>query len=127
VYGVSHSHADVPLLQLSAGLDSTKCIEAYTRMREIVSELRDGGPTEAEVRRARAYAAGRRVLGFENTNAVARYAAAQSIVFGEPIDPDGAIAALDAVTLDEVAEVARDVADTLAIACVGPHSEAEFA
>ena len=126
VYGVSHAHADVPLLQLAAGLDSTKCIEAYTRMREIVSELRDDGPTEAEVSRARAYAAGRRVLAFENTNAVARYAAAQSIVFGEKIDPEAAIEALDAVTLDEVAEVARDVADTLAIACVGPHTEGDF-
>ncbi|CAA9514031.1 MAG: Uncharacterized zinc protease YmxG [uncultured Solirubrobacteraceae bacterium] len=126
VYGISHSHADVPLLQLAAGLDSTKCIEAYTRMREIVSELRDDGPTEAEVQRARAYAAGRRVLAFENTNAVARHAAAQSIVFGEEIDPDGAIAALDAVTLDEVTEVAREVADALAIACVGPHSESDF-
>ena len=126
VYGMSHAHADVPLLQLAAGLDSTKCIEAYTRLREIVGELRDDGPTEAEVQRARAYAAGRRVLAFENTNAVARYAASQSIVFGEEIDPDGAIAALDAVTLDEVAEVAREVADTLAIACVGPHSERDF-
>jgi predicted Zn-dependent peptidase len=67
------------------------------------------------------------VLAFENTNAVARYAASQAIVFDEEIDPDGAIAALDAVTIDEVAEVARDVADTLAIACVGPHSEADFA
>ncbi len=126
VYGISHSHADVPLLQLGAGLDSTKCIEAYRRMREIVGELRDDGPTPAEVERARAYAAGRRVLAFENTNAVARHAAAQSIVFGEPIDPDGAIAALDAVTIHEVAEVAREVADTLAIACVGPHSASDF-
>lgn len=126
VYGMSHSHADVPLLQLSAGLDSKKCIEAYTRMREIVGELRDDGPTAAEVKRARAYAAGRRVLHFENTNAVARHAAAQSIVFGEPIDPDGAIAALDAVTLDEVVAVARDIDDTLSIACVGPHSEGDF-
>ncbi len=126
VYGVSHAHADVPLLQLGAGLDSTKCIEAYRRMREIVAELRDDGPTVAEVERARAYAAGRRVLAFENTNAVARYAAAQSIVFGEQIDPDGAIAALDAVTIEEVTEVARDVADTLAVACVGPHSADDF-
>ncbi len=126
VYGMSHAHADVPLLELGAGLDSTKCVEAYTRMREIVGELRDGGPTVAEVERARAYAAGRRVLAFENTNAVARYAASSSIVFGEPIDPDGAIAALDAVTLDEVADVARDVADTLAVACVGPHTAADF-
>jgi predicted Zn-dependent peptidase len=126
VYGVSHAHADVPLLQLGAGLDSTKCIEAYRRMREIVGELRDDGPTVAEVERARAYAAGRRVLAFENTNAVARHAATQTIVYGEPIDPDGAIAALDAVTLDEVATVAHDVADTLAIACVGPHTAGDF-
>jgi predicted Zn-dependent peptidase len=126
VYGLAHAHADVPLLQLGAGLDSTKCIEAYRRMREIVGELRDDGPTVAEVERARAYAAGRRVLSFENTNAVARYAATQTIVYGEPIDPDGAIAQLDAVTLDEVAAVAADVADTLAVACVGPHSAADF-
>ncbi len=38
------------------------------------------------------------MLAFENTNAVARYAASQSIVFGEDIDPDRAIAALDDVT-----------------------------
>ena len=126
VYGMAHSHADVPLLQLGAGLDSAKCIEAYTRMREIVGELRDDGPTAEEVDRARAYAAGRRVLSFENTGAVARYAASQTIVYGEPIDPDGSIAALDAVTLEEVTAVARDVADTLALACVGPHSAGDF-
>jgi predicted Zn-dependent peptidase len=126
VYGISHAHADVPLLQLSAGLESTKCIEAYRRMREIVVELRDDGPTAEEVDRARAYTAGRRVLSFENTTAVARHVASQSIVFGEPIDPDGAITALDAVTFDEVAEVARDVADTLAVACVGPHTAGDF-
>jgi predicted Zn-dependent peptidase len=97
-------------------------------MREIVAELHRDGPTEEEVERARAYAAGRRVLAFENTNAVARYAANQRIVFGEDIDPDGAIARLDAVTHEQVAEVARGVdPDRLAIACVGPHDEGEFA
>ena len=104
-----------------------KCAEAYTRMREIVAELHADGPTEEEVERARAYAAGRRVLAFENTNAVARYAAAQAIVFGEDIDPDGAIAALDAVTFDEVAEVAAPRRPGgLAVACVGPHDADEF-
>src|SRR5919205_3599126 len=106
VYSVDHAFADVPVLQLSAGLESGKCVEAYTRMREIVDELRRDGPREEEFERARAYAAGRRVLGFENTNAVARYAATQSIVFGQDIDPDEAIAALDRVTLDDVATVA---------------------
>jgi predicted Zn-dependent peptidase len=127
VYAIAHTSADVPILQLAAGLDSAKCVEAYTRMREIVTELREQGPTEAEVERARAYAAGARVLGFENTNAVARHAAQQTILFGEDVDPDAAIAALDAVTYEEVAEIARGVADELAIACVGPHTAADFA
>ena len=88
---------------VSSGLESGKAVEAYTRMREIVAELAADGPTEAEVERARAYAAGRRVLAFESTNAVARYAANQAIVYGEDIDPD-----------------------ELAVACVGPHTESDF-
>jgi predicted Zn-dependent peptidase len=126
VYAVDHAFADVPILQLGSGLESAKTIEAYTRMREIVDELRDEGPTQEEVERARAYAAGRRVLAFENSNAVARYSANQAIVFGEDIDPDAAIAALDAVTFDEVREVASGVADNLAVAVVGPHEAGEF-
>jgi predicted Zn-dependent peptidase len=126
VYAFDHAFADVPILQLGSGLESAKCVEAYTRMREIVSELRDEGPTHEEVERARAYAAGRLVLAFENTGAVARYAATRAIVFGEEIDPDAAIAALDGVTFEEVREVAAGVADNLAIACVGPHTAEEF-
>jgi predicted Zn-dependent peptidase len=127
VYALSHASADVPVLQLSAGLDSAKCVEAYTRMREIVTELRDDGPTEEEVQRARAYAAGARVLAFENTNAVARHAAQQAVLFGGDVDPDAAIAALDAVTYDDVAAIARGIADELSIACVGPHDADDFA
>ncbi|MDQ3632232.1 MAG: insulinase family protein, partial [Actinomycetota bacterium] len=128
VFSYDHAFADLPVLQLGAGLDSSKCVEAYTRMREIVAELHAEGPRPEEVERARAYAAGRRVLAFENTNAVARYAANQSVVFGEPIDPDESIARIDAVTFDEVAEVARGIdPEQLAVACVGPHTPAEFA
>ena len=126
VYAIAHAFADVPILQLGSGLDSSKCVEAYTRMREIVDELRTDGPTEEEVHRARAYSAGRLVLAFENTNAVARYGASQKIVYGEDIDPDAAIAALDAVTFDEVREVASNVAEDLAVACVGPHEQGDF-
>ena len=126
VYALSHAFADVPILQLGSGLESAKTIEAYTRMREIVVELRDDGPTEEEVERARAYAAGRLVLAFENSGAVARHAANQSIVFGESIDPDEAIAALDAVTFDEVREIAAGIEDRLAVGVVGPHTAEEF-
>ncbi len=126
VYALDHAFADVPILQLSAGLESGKCVEAYTRMREIVDDLRDNGPQEGEVERARAYAAGRRVLAFENTNAVARHAAGQTVVFGADIDPDSAIAALDDVTFEEVDAIARGISGELSVACVGPHELGEF-
>jgi predicted Zn-dependent peptidase len=120
------SHSDVPGLQLSSGLDSEKCVEAYVRMREIVSELREAGPTEEEVDRAKAYTAGARVLAFERTGTVASHAASQAIVRGEAVDPDAAIDALDSVTFDEVVEVARGIGTSPAVACVGPHDAADF-
>jgi predicted Zn-dependent peptidase len=126
VHSTPHAYADVPVLQLSAGLESSKCAEAYRRRREIVSELRDDGPTESEVERARAYAAGARAIAFENSGAVARHAAQQAIVYREDVDPDAAIALLDKVTFDEVREVAARVADRLSIAVVGPHTVEEL-
>ncbi|WP_249009498.1 pitrilysin family protein [Conexibacter sp. DBS9H8] len=121
-----HAHADVPVLQLSAGLQSDKATEAFTRMREVVSDLREHGPRPEEVERARNFAAGARAIAFENTNAIARNAAAQVIVFSESADPDAVIARLDAVTVEEVREVAAGIADELVVACVGPHRADDF-
>jgi predicted Zn-dependent peptidase len=126
VHSSAHSYADVPVLQLSAGLESSKAVEAYGRMREIVSELREQGPTAEEVDRARAYAAGARAIAFENGGAVARYAAQQRIVFGEDVDPDTAIRLLDEVSFDEVVDAAAAVEDRLSVACVGPHTLEDF-
>jgi predicted Zn-dependent peptidase len=126
VHSLAHAYADVPVLQLSAGLESGKCIEAFGRMREIVTELRDEGPRPDEVERARAYAAGARAIAFENSGAVARYGAQQVILYGEDVDPDGAISRLDQVTLDQVREVAAGISEELAVACVGPHTPEEF-
>jgi predicted Zn-dependent peptidase len=126
VYAFEHAFADVPILQLSAGLDSEKCVEAFARMTEIVDELRTDGPTEEEFQRARAYNAGRLVLAFENTNTVARHAAGQAIVRGEAIGPDETIKAIDGVTYDEVVDAARRISTDRAVACVGPHTEDEF-
>jgi len=128
-YSVSsypHAYADVPILQLSAGLDSEKCIEAFRRMGEIVTELREDGPNESEVERARAYAAGARAIAFESTNAIARTAATQAIVYGQDVNPDAVIEALDAVTFDDVAAVARGITEDYSVAVVGPHTAEEF-
>jgi len=126
VYSAAHAHADTPVLSVAAGLESSKLMEALSRMKAIVTELREQGPSEAEVQRARAYAAGARAIAFENTGAVARHAAQQAIVYGEDPDPDTVIELLDAVSPQEVTEVAASVPAQLSLACVGPHTVEEL-
>jgi predicted Zn-dependent peptidase len=59
------------------------------------------------------------VLAFENTNAVARHVAQQQVVFGGELDPDEAIAALDAVTLDDVRSLAATLFSPSALSAAG--------
>ncbi len=126
ISAASYHHSDTPVLQVASGLDSTKCEEAYRRIREIVEELVAEGPTEEEVERARAYAAGSTVLALEGTGAVARRAAGQKVTFGEIVSPEVVIEALDAVTYDEVREVAAGIDGAPTVACVGRHEVADF-
>jgi len=127
VWGFDHVHADGATLNLGAGLESKSAGDAYRRMREIVNELRNDGPTADELALAQAYASGRFVLATESSSAVARHAASQSIVFGESVDPDVALKLIDQVTLADVQAIADQVADEAAVACVGPHTADEFA
>jgi predicted Zn-dependent peptidase len=121
------SHADLMSLDVASGLESAKCAEAYGRIREIVDDLQANGPAPEEVERARAYAAGSTVLALEGTNAVARRAASSKVLFGEVVSPDADIAALDAVSYDDVRDVARSIGGPPTVACVGPHDADEFA
>ena len=127
VYSTPHVFADAPILQLSAGLDSTKCLEAYRRMTEIVDELRTEGPRKDEFERARAYAGGRRVLALENSGTLARDAAQHAILFGEVNDPDEVLELIDTTTYEAVVDIARRIPVEYATACVGPHEPSEFA
>jgi predicted Zn-dependent peptidase len=120
------AHFDAPRLDVSSGLDSSKCPEAYERIKEIVADLAENGPREGEVERARAYAAGSAVLALESTGAVASRAAREKVVFGELRSPDDAIAALDAVTEDDVREAASRLDGGPVVACVGPHRPEDF-
>jgi predicted Zn-dependent peptidase len=126
VFAADHMLADGAVLQVSVGLESEKCVETYGRIRSLIARLATDGPDPEHVERARSYAAGRRVLAFENTNLVADHAAEAAILFGERDDPDAAIAALDAVTHEQVTGVASSLGAEPAVACVGPHTPGDF-
>lgn len=126
VYAFDNVFADGATLQVSAGLDPAGCVEAAARMREMITDLRLSGPTDAEVERARTYAAGQFVIACESSGVVARHAVKHAVVFGEDPDHRRTVAALDAVTPESVAAVARSLQDQPSIACVGPHDPQEL-
>jgi hypothetical protein len=70
VYAADHAFADLPVLQLGSGLESGKCVEAFTAMKEIVGRAHAGRPARGGGRARPRVRRGRRVLAFENTNAV---------------------------------------------------------
>jgi predicted Zn-dependent peptidase len=119
--------SDAAVVYVTAGLESTNAVEATERMQEIVAELAQEGPSEDEFERARSAAAGRRALAFENTTMAAIHLAEELLIHGHQTDPEDAVASLDSVKLADVVGVAQSIGQPAAVACVGPHTAAEFA
>ena len=95
-------------------------LHAHARDRRRAAQRR--ARREEEFERARAYAAGRRVLAFENTNAVARHAAAQTVVFGAGHRPRrGDRRARRGDLRRRSPRSPAGIPDELSVACVGPH------
>jgi predicted Zn-dependent peptidase len=87
--------------------------------------IRDEGVTADELARAKEHVKGRMVLGLEATGSrMSRLA--RGVLFGVPVlSIDEMLERVDAVTLDEVAELGRELYDPtrLAAACVGADEE----
>jgi predicted Zn-dependent peptidase len=92
--------------------------------RELVS-IRDNGIDAAELARAKEHVKGRMVLGLEATGSrMSRLA--RGILFDIPVlSLDELLESVDAVSADEVAELARELYDpaNFAAACVGPDED----
>ena len=118
--------SDTTAVYVTAGLDSKHAVQAAERAAQIVGELVAAPPTRDEVDRARSAAAGRRALAFENTTTAALHMAEEMLLHDHEVDPAGAVAALDAVGVDDVAAIAAAMVGEPALACVGPHDASEF-
>ena len=118
--------SDVPVLYVTAGLDSANAAKAFDRTREIVAELCEFPPGAEEVERARSAVAGRRALSYENTTIAAGDLAEERVLRGRSVTPAELIAELDDVRDEEVAEVAAAVHGPPSLACVGPHAQSDF-
>ncbi|HZQ16762.1 MAG TPA: pitrilysin family protein [Gaiellaceae bacterium] len=125
VYALNDSYTDAGTLVAQAGVDLKRAPEAVeviaTEFRKIAEE-----PVPAdELEKARALAKGRFVLQTESPNGLALFGLRREVLEGEAAEPEDVLKGLDAVTVEDVQRVARDVigGSGLRLAVIGPFED----
>lgn len=104
-----------------AGVDPAKTEAALAAILEELSKIRQGIAI-SELTRAKELSKGRLYLRFEDTQNVALWYGAQEILLHQILDVDDVVSILDAITIDELREVAQDILvdSGLNLAITGP-------
>jgi predicted Zn-dependent peptidase len=115
---------DTGLFQVYAGVDPKKAIETIKIILDQINGLVDGKYpiTHEELSKAREFIKGHFALSLEDTEAINSFFGEEELIMGEIRTPDDVYKALDAVTQDQVLEVAKKlfVKSKLNLAIIGP-------
>src|SRR5262249_32899722 len=127
VYSVNHSYTDAGSFHAQAGGDINRIDEAVDTT---VGELRRTGEERVpadELAKAKSFAKGRFVLQLENPQGLILFGLRREVLEGGAVEPDDVLAAIDAVTGEDVQRVAQDVlgSNALRLALIGPFEDAE--
>jgi predicted Zn-dependent peptidase len=127
VFGVNHSYTDAGSLYSQAGVDINRIDEAVTTVANELRRVADEPVPADELEKARSFAKGRFVLSLESPQGLIMYGLRRETLEGRTVEPDEVLAALDAVTAEDVQRVAQDVVDTeaLKLAVIGPFDDPE--
>lgn len=127
VYSHHDAYMDAGSVVVAAGVDTGRIELAITTILEELDKLAKEGPDEAEFTKAKNYLKGKFVLGVEDPRGLIMFGARREAVEGGYWEPAQALAAIDAVTIDDVRRVARETFDVqnANLAVVGPYDDAE--
>jgi predicted Zn-dependent peptidase len=121
----TEQYVDRGLVAMYLGTRAENVAEACEVVGRELLALRDGGVSAEELSRAKESVKGRLVLGLEAT-AARMSRCARSILFGVPLlSLDELLERVQAVSADDVAELARELYDParFSAACIGPEEE----
>ena len=125
-----HSYAehffDTGSITVYAGVEPKNLPVAIKAILEQLSQLKEPIP-ESELSKAKELSKGRLLLRMEDSHNVAGWAGGQEILTGQILSVDEVISIIDAITADEVKELAQEllVGSQLRLAVVGPVTDDE--
>ena len=119
VYSYTSQYADSGMFAVYAGCAPGKVDEVLDLVRDELAEVAANGLTEAEVVRGKGMMKGSLVLGLEDTGSRMSRLGKGELLYDDMLSVDDLLARVDAVTVDEVRELA---AELLAGRCRWPSS-----
>jgi predicted Zn-dependent peptidase len=127
IYGHQQGYTDAGTLFSQGGVDIQRIDDA---VRTVVGEFARiaAEPIEPdELEKARNFAKGRLVLSLEDPKGMILFGLRNEVLEGTLREPDEVLAALDAVTIEDVQRVAQDIIreDRLNFALIGPFDDPE--
>jgi predicted Zn-dependent peptidase len=127
VYSYTNQHADTGEYGVYAGCQPKRVDEVIDICREQLVLAADKGISDEELVRGKGQMRGGLVLGLEDTGSRMSRLGKGELVHGELMRVDEILAAIDAVTLDDVRAVAADVLDgPMTLAVIGPFADKDF-
>lgn len=109
IYSYGAGHADTGLFCLYTALNRDTEAKALATIRQVVDQLRQEGPTQEELTRAREQSKANVMMGLESTQSRMSHAGRSLLFSGEILTPEQIIAAYDAVTRADVIALAQDL------------------
>ncbi len=125
VYGLNSAYTDAGTLFAQGGVDIQRVDEAISVIAEQFRLMATQLVPSEEFEKARALAKGRFVLQTESPNGLLLFGLRREVLEGQAAEPAELLAALDAVTAEDVQRVAQDVIANqgMRLAVIGPFDD----
>jgi predicted Zn-dependent peptidase len=129
VYSYRNLFSETGLYAIYAGTAPGKVMEVLKVIEDELDRLLDEGAAEPELERAKGHSRGGLVLSLEDPSSRMSRLGRSELVHGEILSIDELISRVDAVTLEDVSRVARDLLrpEGRILTVVGPFTEEDFA
>lgn len=128
VYAYAQQFAGSGVLGFYAGCNPTKAIEVVEIIQSVLADVADNGMSQAEITRAKGAVRGSLVLSQEDSGSRMSRIGKNEIVYGQVMDFDDILKAIDCVSAEDIREIASEfLVKTPTLALVGPFkSESKF-
>ncbi len=127
VYGYFRGYEDVGQGVVYAGTDIERVEETIEAIIGELQKIRDIPVPAEELENSKTLRKGRLLMGLEDSRSVASWIGSQEATYGEIKSPEDVMELIDAVTIEDVQEVAAEIlrSDRLNLTLIGPYNNDE--